>query len=153
MSQKWQSIYLKIVAVTFGSSLGIIFLGTGLNIFFGPVVLPIPSANSIGRDYLNAVIQKDRHYSKNACVQSALDRDIDQYSDIQEVRNISVKSTWKSGNGDHFFETTDIMFEYRHPKEPKWQKGQIFIMTASNLLRGDALADVLPFRRIICAGG
>lgn len=55
---------LKVIALTFGGVLGVIPLTTLINLVLGSgtILLPIPSAERFGRNYLEAVIQKNSNY-------------------------------------------------------------------------------------------
>ncbi|GAP94181.1 hypothetical protein [Leptolyngbya sp. NIES-2104] len=82
-------------------------------------------------------------------VREQLSREIAQYGGA-ELRNVSIRSEWHSGNSDHQFEVTSIQFEYR--LKPQWQTAETRLMTATNLERTNSLVNALPFRRIYCAG-
>ena len=158
---------LKISLAAIASLLVIIVLGTLLNFAFyrndliSPFIFPIPSAKGIGRAYLLAVLQKDfdhirgKHHvslsKEQNCSHQQLLSDIEQYGSSQ-VRNIAITTEFYSGNSDHQFEVTSIRFKYRISPDNLWQVGEIRLMTATNLERGNTLKDALPFRRIFCGG-
>jgi hypothetical protein len=151
-------IFLKIGAIAMGGFVGLVAVGTFLNLVSyhnklgGPYVLPIPSAESIGREYLQTVIQRnrDRIADDGTCVHGQLLQNIAQYGGA-EVRNVSVVARWNSGNGDHQFEVTSIKFEHRYPTT-SWKMDELQLMTATNLERKNVLQDALPFRKIFCGG-
>jgi hypothetical protein len=151
-------LLLKIGSIAIFGMVGLLLVGTLLNLvsYRSKVVPPInviPSAESIGYEYLQAVTQKNSNYipEDNECVHAQLLKDITQY-DGAKVRNTVVNTKWESGNSDHQFEVTSIRFDYRFPRNPSWQNGEIRLLTATNLERGNSLLDALPFRRIHCAG-
>lgn len=152
-------ILLKTGIIATCGLLGIIILGTLLNLvsyrskLIGYVVLPIPSAESIGREYLLAVIQKNRNYitQEQECLHSTLLQDITQYGGA-DVQNLAITTELHSGNGDHHFEVTWVKFEYRYSTQLPWKPSEIRLMTATNLERKNSLPDALPFRRIVCGG-
>lgn len=140
------------MATSVGFLLGPFLLGILINLFLnkllGPAVLPYPSAEKVGTDYLSAIIAKNKNYipQHDSCTHTALINDINQYGGAK-IRDISVQSEWRSGNSDHTFEITTIRFDY-HQQHEAWQPGEITVMTASNLLE----PPLLPFRKIICSG-
>lgn len=156
--KSWFFVLLKIGSIAIFGMVGLLLLGTLLNLvsYRSKVVPPIrviPSAESLGHEYLQAVTQKNRNYiaEDNECVLAQLLQDISQY-DGAEVHNIVVSAKWESGNSNHQFEVTSIRFDYRSPRNRSWQSGEIRLLTATNLERNDSLLDALPFRRIHCAG-
>lgn len=146
--EKWRKICLQATAFTSGGLITFLFLSTFINALsyrsFRPIILPIPNAESIGRNYLQAVMQKQPSYP---C--SDDESMIKQFGGAQ-TRNISVNAKWQSGNSDHEFEITTIKFEYRHQSNNPWQKGEIQLMTVSNSEGRRSWQDNLPFRRLIC---
>jgi hypothetical protein len=154
----WVFLLLKIAS---GAIFGVVLLflvGTLLNFVsyrskLVPPIRVIPSAESIGHEYLQTVIQRNRNYiaEDNECVHAQLLHDIAQY-DGAKVHNIVVSAKWESGNSDHQFEVTSIRFDYHFPRNPSWQRGEIRLLTATNQEGNDSLVDALPFRRIHCAG-
>jgi hypothetical protein len=143
----WQRIPLQVSLFVFGGLVTALLLGTLLNVLgernFGSVVLPVPTAERVGRDYLQAAIENQQACQGNA---------IEQLRGAQ-TRHVSVESQWHSGNSDHIFESTTIRFEYRHKPSSPWQQGELAILTASNLWGFYTWQDYLPFRRRICTGG
>ncbi|PMB17776.1 hypothetical protein [Fischerella thermalis] len=102
--KQWLLILLKTGPIAIGGLVGIVVVGTLLNLAsyrnkLGPVILPIPSAEIIGREYLQAVTQENRNYiaEDEKCVQGQLLQDIAKYGGT-EVRNVSVVTEWHSGN-------------------------------------------------------
>jgi hypothetical protein len=151
-------ISLKIGAIAIAGIGGLLLIGTLLNFAsyrskLIPPIRVIPSAESIGHDYLQAVIQKNHNYigGDNGCVHAQFVKDIVQYGGA-EVKNIVVKEQWDSGNSDAQFEVTSIRFDYRSTAKPSWQSGEIRLLTATNQEVGESLWNALPFRRIHCAG-
>ena len=157
--KKWLFILLKIGTIATGGLLVIVGFATCGNLVSyksklpGPFILAIPSAESFGQEYLQAVIQKNRNYiaDHQECGHSTLLEHITQYGGT-EVRNTAIVADWHSGNGDHTFEVTVIKFEYRYSQTASWKPGEIRLMTATNLERINSLSDALPFRRIHCGG-
>ncbi|WP_427160930.1 hypothetical protein ACQFX9_04695 [Aliinostoc sp. HNIBRCY26] len=156
--KKWLLIVLKIGTIATVVLLVIVGFGTLYNLAsykskLGLFILRIPSAESIGQEYLQAVIQKNRDYiaDDQECSHSALLGHITKYGGA-EVRNTAIVADWHSGNGDHTFEITVIKFEYRYSQTASWKPGEIRLMTATNLERSNSLPDALPFRRIHCGG-
>lgn len=137
---------------------GFLLIGTLLNLVsyrskLVPPIRIIPSSESLGHEYLQAVIQKNRNYiaEDNECVYAQFLQYIDRY-DGAKVHNIVISTKWESGNSDRQFEVTSISFDYRFARNPSWQSGEIRLLTATNLESNDSLLDALPFRRIHCAG-
>jgi hypothetical protein len=137
---------------------GLPLIGTLLNFLsyrslLPPVIVIMPSPESLGREYLQAVAQKNYNYisGDSGCARGQLLQDIAKY-DGAEIGNIVVSAQWMSGNSDHQFEVTSIRFDYRFPKNPSWKSDEVRLMTATNLERSNSLLDALPFRRIYCAG-
>lgn len=157
--KKWLFIFLKTGTIVTGGLAAIVGVGTLFNLVSyksklpSPIILPLPSAEGIGREYLQAVIQKNENYidDNQDCVHSLLIEHITQYGGT-EVRNPSISVQWDSGNGDHQFEVTAIKFEYLDSTKKTWQMGEIRLLTATNVERSNYLPDVLPFRRIHCVG-
>jgi hypothetical protein len=149
--------FLKIGLISIFGMVGLLLIGTLLNFLSYRSVLPVivitPSPESLGREYLQAVVQKNHNYisEDSGCARGQLLRDIAKY-DGAEIRNIVVSAQWMSGNSDHQFEVTSIRFDYRFPKNPSWKSDEVRLMTATNLERSNSLLDALPFRRIHCAG-
>jgi hypothetical protein len=159
-SKIWLFVFLKISLGAILSIVGLLLIGILLNLVsYRTPIRPtkiIPSAERLGHEYLQAVIQKNSNYigkdnEDNQCAHGQLLRNIAQY-DGAEVRNIVASGQWESGNSDHQFEVTSIRFDYRFPRNPSWQSGEIRLMTATNLLPNASLLDALPIRRIHCAG-
>jgi hypothetical protein len=158
ISKVWFFLLLKIGAIALISLVVLLSIGTLLNLVsyrskLVPPIRVVPSAESVGREYLQAVIQKKHHYiSENRqCVHNQLLRDIAQYGDA-EVQNIIVGVKWNSGNSDSLIEVTSIKFDYRSVANSSWQRGEIRLLTTTNLEPNESLQDALPFRRIHCAG-
>jgi hypothetical protein len=154
----WFLILLKIGAITTISIVVLLLVGTLLNLasYRSKLVPPIrvlPSAESIGHEYLQAVTQKNHHYiaEDKTCVHGQLLQDIAQYGGA-EVQNIVVSAKWNSVNSDSLIEVTSIRFDYHSAANPSWQSSEIRLLTATNLESSESLLDALPFRRIHCAG-
>jgi hypothetical protein len=149
--------FLKIGLVSIFGMVGLLLIGTLLNFLSYrsalPIIVIMPSPESLGREYLQAVAQKNHNYisGDSGCARGQLLQDIAKY-DGAEIGNIVVSAQWMSGNSDHQFEVTSIRFDYRFPKNPSWKSDEIRLMTATNLERNNSLLDALPFRRIHCAG-
>ncbi len=157
-SKAWFLIALRVGAIATASTVGLLLIGTFLNVAayrskLIPPIRVIPSAESVGNDYLQAIIQKQPHYIEgdNGCVHAQFVKDIAQYGGA-EVQNVAVKEQWDSGNSDAQLEVTSIKFDYRSTTEASWQSGEIRLLTATNQERNQSLWDALPFRRIHCAG-
>lgn len=146
-----QRIASTLVATGVGLLLGPFLFSVFINLFlhklWGPAVLPYPSAEQVGTDYLSAIIAKNKNYipQHDSCTHTTLINDINQYGGAK-IRDISVQSEWRSGNSDHTFEITTIRFDY-HQQDEAWQSGEITLMTASNLLE----PPILPFPKITCS--
>jgi hypothetical protein len=157
MHPKHSFAFLKIGLISIFGMVGLLLIGTLLNFLSYRSVLPVivimPSPESLGREYLQAVAQKNYNYisGDSGCARGQLLQDIAKY-DGAEIGNIVVSAQWMSGNSDHQFEVTSIRFDYRFPKNPSWKSDEVRLMTATNLERGNSLLDALPFRRIHCAG-
>lgn len=153
--------FLKIGLISIFGMAGLLLIGILFNFLsyrseLPPVIVITPSAESLGREYLQAVAQKNQNYisegsEDSGCARGQLLRDIAKYGGA-EIGNIVVSAQWMSGNSDHQFEVTSIRFDYRFPKNPSWKSDEIRLMTATNLERSNSLLDALPFRRIYCAG-
>ena len=148
-----QRIASTLLVTSAGLLLGPFLFGIFINLFLhkllGPAVLPYPSAEKVGTDYLSAIISKNKNYipQHDSCTHTVLINDIQQYGGAK-IRDVSVQSEWRSGNSDHTFEITTVRFVY-HQQDEDWQPGEITLMTASNLLE----PPIFPFRKIICSGG
>jgi hypothetical protein len=154
----WFLILLKIGATTTVSIVVLLLVGTLLNLVsyrskLVPPIRVIPSAESIGHEYLQAITQKNYQYiaEDKECVHGQLLQDIAQYGGA-EVQNIVVSAEWLSGNSNSLIEVTSIRFDHRSAANPSWQNGEIRLLTATNLESSESLLDALPFRQIYCAG-
>jgi hypothetical protein len=154
----WFFILFRIGAITTINVVVFLLIGTVLNFasYRSKLIPPIrvmPSPESIGREYLQAVTQKNHNYiaEENGCVHSHLLEDIAQYGGA-EVRNIVVSAEWDSGNSNSLIEVTSIRFDYRSAANSSWQNDEIRLLTATNLESNESLLDALPFQRIYCEG-
>jgi hypothetical protein len=111
---------------------------------YGNIMLPFPTADAIGRDYLNQLVQG------NTANLGDLVPDYQKYRGV-EIRNVRTSVESKSGNSDHFFEETTVEFEYRD-RQQGWQTAGFSLMTDSNIERGNSFVESLPFRRVIRSG-
>jgi hypothetical protein len=110
----------------------------------GNIILPFPTADVIGRDYLNNLVQGNTENLGD------LVSDYQKYRGA-EIRNVRTSAESKSGNSDHLYEVTTVEFEYRH-HQTGWQPGSFSLMTDSNIERGNSFMDSLPFRTVVRSG-
>ena len=116
--KKWLLILLKTGMITSIFTGGIVLVGLLVNFasyrnkLIPPFIFPIPSAESIGRRYLQAVAQENLNYlsEDKACVHSQLRQHITQYGDT-ELQYIAASAEWYSGNNDHQYELTTVTFK------------------------------------------
>jgi hypothetical protein len=124
-SKAWFLGFLKIGLIAIFGMVGLLLVGTLLNLasYHSKVVPPIrviPSAESLGHEYLQAVTQKNRNYisEDNECVHGQLFQDTILYGGAK-VHNIVGSAKWNSGNSNRQFEVTSIRFNYHFPLA-KW---------------------------------
>jgi hypothetical protein len=110
----------------------------------GNIILPLPTAEAIAREYLDNLV------SGNTTNLGDLVPDYQQYRGAQ-IRNLQTKAESRSGNSDHHYEVTTVQFEYRHP-QTGWQNATFELMTDSNIERGNSFMESLPFRKVIRSG-
>jgi hypothetical protein len=123
--------------------LGFTIFNMCLGRVLGNIMLPIPTADLVARDYLNNLVIGN---TKNL---GDFVPNHQKYRGV-EVRNIRTKVESKSGNSDHLYEVVTVDFEYRGLAG--WQPDSFTLMTDSNLERGDSFLNNLPFRQVINSG-
>jgi hypothetical protein len=120
--------------------------------FFHAPILLFPSADRIGRDYLDRIIDMDldgiaamaKDDENRECVRAEGEDGIVAYGGVK-VRNVSVST--RSGEGsDDRIEWTIVNFEYRQSHGDSWRSGEITIMTNNRY-------NSLLWRSLNCIGG
>jgi hypothetical protein len=118
-------------------------------------LLPFPSAESIGRNYLDRIIASDPNNIEKmandneylSCIRLEALGDIAKYGGAT-VRNVRVSTESGTGSDDRL-EWTIIKFDYQKIEQidgNPWQQGKITIMTSNS--NNNTL-----FRSIHCIGG
>ena len=101
----------------------------------------LPPSAIIARRYFDAVIKED---SKSAIdlvgsdwecknvVEEDVKKDITQFG-TAETRNVTIKVYYGGAGSDEGFQTATIEFEYRKSSQSEWQRGEMRLMTDSNM--------------------
>jgi hypothetical protein len=144
------AIALRLSIFTTVILLSIVILSTIFNLVLGyrslgDIILPLPTAEMVARDYLNKLTSGDTKHLAD------LVPDYQKYRGA-EIRNFEVTTESLSGNSDHYFELTTATFQYR-VGSTDWQFATFTLMTDSNVERQNTFMQSLPFRKVIRRGG